>query len=199
VIGWLLDTNVVAELISHSGVARVKAWAAAQDEHTLHLSVLTLGEYEKGIHTLPEDDPRRPVFSAALDALASRFAGRLLSVSDAAVLRWGAISGRVKRTTGHPPSVVDTLLAASAIEHDLYLATRNVRDVRHSGAAVFNLWQDDSAHALLLQPRRPRQPRPRAPGGPRARPPMPLCGYARGVVAPIGEHGPARGNPGIPG
>ena len=67
----------------------------------------------------------------------------MLPVSDAVVLRWGAISGRVSRDTGHPPPVVDTLLAATALENDLYLVTRNIADVRHSGAALFNPWSDD--------------------------------------------------------
>jgi len=52
------------------------------------------------------------------------------------------VSGEVKRKTGHLPHVVDMLLAATAIEHDLCLVTRNVRDVRHSGAVVFNPWMD---------------------------------------------------------
>ena len=57
--------------------------------------------------------------------------------------RWGVISGTVRRETGHPPPVIDTLLAATALEHDLYLVTRNVRDVGQSGAALFNPWEDD--------------------------------------------------------
>ena len=148
-IGWLLDTNVTAELIRPGGEPRVKAWAAAQDERTLHLSILTIGEYEKGIHNLPEGDARRVVYGSTRDALEARFADRLLPVSDAVVRRWGSISGVVRRQTGHPPPVIDTLLAATAIEHDLYLATRNVRDVRYSGAAVFNPWEDDPAGAPL--------------------------------------------------
>jgi predicted nucleic acid-binding protein len=67
----------------------------------------------------------------------------VLSVSDQIVRRWGAIGGEGKRLTGHSPSVIDTLLAATAIEHDFYLATRNVADVANSGAAVFNPWRDD--------------------------------------------------------
>jgi toxin FitB len=156
VIGWLLDTNVTAEIIRKGGEPRVKAWAGAQDERTLHLSILTIGEYEKGIHNLPDADPRREVHANTRDGLETRFAGRLLPVSDAVVRRWGAISGTVRRRTGHPPPVIDTLLAATAIEHDLYLATRNVRDVRHSGAAVFNPWDDDPAVAPL-QPRARRR------------------------------------------
>lgn len=148
-IGWLLDTNVVAELANPHGAARVHAWAAAQDERRLHLSILTLGEYQKGLHNLPEDSAIRPRIEAALAALEARFADRLLPVSDAVVRRWGAVSGAVKRATGQTPPTIDTMLAATAIEHDLYLATRNVRDVQHSGAAVFNPWTDDFASCPL--------------------------------------------------
>ena len=47
-IGWLLDTNVTAEIIRSAGSLRVKAWAAGQNEATLYLSILTIGEYDKG-------------------------------------------------------------------------------------------------------------------------------------------------------
>ncbi|WP_226896183.1 hypothetical protein [Polymorphobacter sp. PAMC 29334] len=50
--------------------------------------------------------------------------------------------------------MIDTLLAATAIEHDLYLVTRNVRDVRLSGAAVFDPWDDDPARMVLSARRR---------------------------------------------
>ena len=158
-IGWLLDTNVTAEIISGGGSARVKAWSGGQEEATFHLSILTIAEYDKGIANLPDGDLRRPLYMTTRDSLAARFAARLLPVSDAVVRRWGLISGTVRRDTGHPPPVIDTLLAATALEHDLYLATRNVRDVRHSGAAVFNPWEDDPASFPIL----PKQRRRRAP------------------------------------
>ncbi len=77
------------------------------------------------------------------DELLARFNGRILPVSDTVVRRWGVISGTTKRLTGHPPSVIDTMLAATAIEANLYLVTRNVKDVQHSGAMVFDPWNDD--------------------------------------------------------
>ena len=85
-IGWLLDTNVVAELANPHGTARVHVWAAAQDEQRLYLSILTLGEYEKGLHNLPEDSAIRPRIEGALATLETRFAGRLLPVSNAVVV-----------------------------------------------------------------------------------------------------------------
>lgn len=155
--GWLLDTNVVAALVNPKGAPSVKAWAAAQEETLLYLSVITLAEYDKGIHNLPDDHHDRPRYIAARDALAERFGDRVLSLSDGIVRRWSRISGGVRRDSGHPPPVIDTMLAATALEHDLYLATRNVKDTRPSGAVVFDPWNDDVAK-FPLSPKSRRRP-----------------------------------------
>ncbi|MFZ1413279.1 MAG: type II toxin-antitoxin system VapC family toxin [Defluviicoccus sp.] len=141
--GWLLATNVVSELARLAGAERVVAWAEGRPEHTLYISVLTLAEFDKGIAALPADAPARPRLEAAVRALETRFRGRTLTVHDAVVRRWGRISGSVKRRRGQAPPVIDTLSAATAIEHDLCLVTRNVRDVRDSGAVVFDPWTED--------------------------------------------------------
>lgn len=138
--GWLLDTNVISELSSASPAAQVVAWAAARDERRLFLSVLTLAEYDKGIANLPPDHAALPRIEASLRALESRFAGRILPLSDAVVRRWGHVAGATRRRTGHPPPVIDTMLAATAIEHGLVLVTRNVRDVRESGVRWLDPW-----------------------------------------------------------
>jgi predicted nucleic acid-binding protein len=143
--GWLLDTNVVAELARPQGAKRVLKWASAQDETLLFLSVLTLGEYDKGLNNLPPGSPLRPVIAAGIAALEVRFLGRILTLTDRIVRRWGALSGAVKRQTAHAPPVIDTMLVATAIEHDLCLVTRNVRDVRHSGATWLNPWERDAS------------------------------------------------------
>ena len=134
-----------------NGAPSVKAWAKDLDENRLFLSILTLAEYDKGIANLASDDPNRLRHTATRDALEERFAGRILPLGNEVVRRWGEISGRVRRDTGHPPPVIDTLLAATAIEADLYLVSRNVRDLKNSGAAVFDPWNDDPA-AFPLSP-----------------------------------------------
>lgn len=156
--GWLLDTNVIAELANPQGAAKVQAWAAAQDEGRIYLSILVIGEYEKGLSYLPVDSPIRPRIEASLAALEARFAGRVLPVSDAIVRRWGAISGAAKQASGQSPPVIDTLLAATALEHDLVLVTRNLRDVQWSGAVVFNAWTDDTTSKPQRRHRRARRP-----------------------------------------
>jgi hypothetical protein len=138
--GWLLDTNVVASLIAANGAPSVKAWAAEQDEERLWLSILTLAEYDKGIANLSDEDPNRARYMVARDALEERFSGRILPLGDSIVRRWGTISGRTKRDTGHAPPVIDTLFAATAVEHGLCLVTRNSKDVAGSGAELFSPW-----------------------------------------------------------
>lgn len=157
--GWLLDTNLIAELARPQGTARVQEWAAAQDEAALFLSILTLGEYDKGQHNAPSDSQLRLRIAASIAALEARFADRVLPLTDQIIRRWGVISGVVKRQTGHAPPVIDTLLAATAIEHDLCLVTRNMRDVQHSGAALFNPWDDDPNPIATGRPRPGRRPR----------------------------------------
>ena len=126
--GWLLDTNVIAAVTGPKPEPQVSQWMRNQPEYSLYLSILTLGEYRKGIANLPPGSKLRLRIQQAVAALESRFAGRILSVSDSIALRWGTISGEVKRLSGHSPTVIDTMLAATAIEHNLYLATRNVAD-----------------------------------------------------------------------
>jgi hypothetical protein len=141
--GWLVDTNVIASLIAPSGAPSVKQWGRAVDERDLYMSILTLAEYDKGIANLPPNNGNADRYIVARDALEARFTGRILLLEDAVVRRWGIISGRLKRETGHAPPVIDTLLAATAIETDLYLVSRNARDLANSGAAVFDPWRDD--------------------------------------------------------
>lgn len=141
--GWLLDTNVVAVLINPNGAPSVKEWARGQPEDSFFISILTLAEYDKGIYNLSPDHPDRPRYTAARDALAERFKDRMLGISNPVVLAWGRMSGEIRRASGHPSPVVDTMLAATAIEHDLYLVTRNTKDVNATGSVVFDPWNDN--------------------------------------------------------
>lgn len=141
----MLDTNVVFEMTRRDGDARVLRWISGRLENQLYLSVLTLGEYDKGIHNLRPGNRLRMQIEADLILVEQRFAKRTLPITDAIVRRWGRISGEIQRATGRAPEVVDSLLAATAIEHGLVLATRNVKDVRDTGARVFDPWQNDPA------------------------------------------------------
>jgi predicted nucleic acid-binding protein len=147
--GWLLDTNVIGSLSAAAGAPSVKSWANGQDEERFYISVITLAEFDKGIAQLADSDPNRIRHAANRDLIKQRFAGRVLPVSDNIIRLWGALAGRIKRDTGHPPPVIDTMLAATALEHQLFLVTRNTADVKHTGAAVFNPWEHDHGNFTL--------------------------------------------------
>jgi toxin FitB len=147
-IGWLLDTNVVSEAWKPNADEQVLTWLEAQLEENLFLSILTIAEGDKGLSKLDPDDPKRAKFGIKWQALEDRFEGRILPLSNPIVRRWGSISGTLERS-GQPASVIDTMLAATALEHDLYFATRNTEHAKNSGAALFNPWKDNPANFPL--------------------------------------------------
>jgi predicted nucleic acid-binding protein len=139
VSGFLLDTNVISELVRRKPEARVAAWVEAADEMLLHLSVLTVGEIRMGIVSLPNTS-RRMALGAWLDGeLAVRFTGRILSIDEGVADRWGRLTARAE-TGGRRLPVIDGLLAATALHHNLTLVTRNTKDVAATGVPVFNPW-----------------------------------------------------------
>jgi toxin FitB len=140
VSGFLLDTNVISELVKVKPEPRVTAWIENIDESLLYLSVLTLGEIRKGITSL-RDGARRVSLEAWLERdLVLRFSDRILSIDLVVADRWGRIAGSA--SARKPPlPVIDGLLAATALHYDLTLVTRNIADINGSGVAVFNPWE----------------------------------------------------------
>ena len=138
--GYLLDTNVISELMKPRPARSVADWIVATPEELLFLSVITIGEIRKGIDLLDESEPKRGVLQSWLDHdLRIRFAGRLLPFDEWAAERWGQIEALAKRQKV-TLSTIDAQLAATALHHGLTLVTRNVSDVRLTGAPLFNPW-----------------------------------------------------------
>jgi len=140
VSGFLLDTNVISELIKARPDANVTAWVEATDESLLYLSVLTLGEIRRGIASLPQSR-RRATLEAWLDRdLQARFEGRILTIDREVADRWGLLTAAA-RESGIALPVIDGLLAATALEHNLTLVTRDPGQIPSMGVAVFNPWE----------------------------------------------------------
>ncbi len=137
--GFLLDTNVISELIKPKPEPKVATWVDSTDESLLYLSVLTLGEIRKGIGLLP-DAARRVVLEAWLDTdLMTRFDDRILLIDHAVADRWGRLAADAALAKS-PLPVIDGLLAATALDHNLTFVTRNPKDIATTGVAVFNPW-----------------------------------------------------------
>lgn len=138
--GFLLDTNVLSELTRPQPVRTVTDWLESVDESLLYLSVLTIGEIRKGLVVLTSGR-RRSSLEAWLDIeLAARFAGRILPIDQLVAERWGRLAGAAQ-ARGSPLPVIDGLLAATALHHDLTVVSRNVRDFAVEGLRSLNLWE----------------------------------------------------------
>ena len=128
--GYLLDTNVVSELARAHPHAGVAAWLRSAGEECF-LSVLTVGELRRGVWTLQQRDPQKAArIGTWVDGIASEYADRILPVDALAAQRWATLPAQ--RTL----PVVDALIAATALAHDLTVATRNVRDFAGTGVPV---------------------------------------------------------------
>ena len=138
--GFLLDTNVISELIKAEPNRNVVRWIEKSEETMLFLSVLTLGEIRSGIEGLNPGRRRGRLESWLAVDLRLRFQHRILTINDAIAERWGAVSAMAAKK-GRPLPVIDGLLAATALHHDLMLVTRNDTDVRGSGVQTLNPWR----------------------------------------------------------
>ena len=138
--GWLVDTNVVSEIRKGPRAdRRVMAWADRVPRVGLYLSRLTVAEIRVGIGRVTD-----PGFQAELDAwlrdgLLPWFADRLLEVDEAVLIRWRTLAFEAKRDN-YTYAQPDALLAATALVHDLGVATRNEDDFARAGVRLLNPW-----------------------------------------------------------
>lgn len=143
--GFLLDTNIPSETVKVRPDPRVTAWISAQPNSTVFISAITIGELRRGFVTLPPSEAQR---RKRLEQWLERdvmlwFDGRILPVTKEIADRWGAIDGTCQ-LRGTPANTADGLIAATALQHGLTVATRNVKDfVRFAafGVQIFNPWE----------------------------------------------------------
>jgi len=137
-MNYLLDTCTVSELFKESPNPTVDAWFQNTPDADMYLSVLTLGELEKGIHKLV-DGPKKRNLAAWVGELAAQFRQRTLSVDESVAVAWGALQAETEKK-GRPLPAIDSLFAATARVHGLTLATRNYPDMEAAGISLLNPW-----------------------------------------------------------
>lgn len=138
-MSWLLDTCALSEYIKKAPDPKVIGWLDEQDETSLYISVISLGEIEKGILKLRTGDPgRAQKLTAWLGKLEQRFAGRILPLDTAALSAWAQLAAQAE-LAGRPLPIMDGLLMATAQCHGLTVVTRNVQDFE-AFPRIFNPW-----------------------------------------------------------
>jgi predicted nucleic acid-binding protein len=138
--GFLLDTNVPSELTRPQSDPRVEQWLEDADDERLYLSVVSLGEFLKGITILPEGRRRDELKQWLEGTLRPWFSGRILPVNESIAERWGILAGQCQ-LRGTPLRVADGFIAATALEHSFTVVTRNVKDFAGLGVSVLNPWE----------------------------------------------------------
>lgn len=130
---FLIDTDVLSALGKRQRDPNVEAWFVRQRSADLFLSVVTIGEIERGIAL---QQPRDPGFAATLaqwlDQMLATFGDRILPFDLAAARRWGALSAELGNDSA------DLQIAATALEHGLTVVTRNVSDFARAGVPTLD-------------------------------------------------------------
>jgi predicted nucleic acid-binding protein len=136
---FLIDTNVISELMRATPAPSVLNWFSTQDPSTLYLSAVTEAELRTGIAILPAGQ-RREGLKAALDAtIAVDFEGRILPFDTDAAKTYAEIAAG-RRSSGRPIPDADCQIAAIARAAGMPVATRNTRDFEGCGVDVINPW-----------------------------------------------------------
>jgi toxin FitB len=134
----LLDTNVISELKRGRNAApRVAAWFTTLSPQNVFTSVIVLGEIRRGIELVARRDrPQAELLERWYASVRQRLGTRVLAVDEPVMTLWARIS------VPDLPPAYDGLIAATALVHDLIIASRNTKDFRRAGAKVINPWLD---------------------------------------------------------
>ncbi len=135
-MSYLLDTNVISELVRPKPARIVLAWFEHIPSDALHISALTLGEIRKGVECMPDGVRREKLRLWLEHELIDWFGARILPVDISVADRWGRLLAQV----GRPVPSIDSLLAATALHHELRIVTRNQKDFNYPGLEVINPW-----------------------------------------------------------
>ncbi len=138
-MNYLIDTCVLSEYKKLKPEPKVIEWLEAQSDDLLFISVLTVGELEKGIVRMPASK-RKTDLEVFLETMIARFDRRLITIDTTIMRRWGMMMGNLQKG-GRILPIIDSLMAATALEHNLTIVTRNEDDFDLTGVKILNLWR----------------------------------------------------------
>jgi predicted nucleic acid-binding protein len=132
---------VISELVKTKPNLRVVQWIRLQDEENLFLSVIAIGEIQKGIAKLPDGRKKKQLLQNWLNNdLQERFKDRILEITISTARVWGQVLG-VCEKKGVTLPAIDSLIASQGIFHKMTIVTRNISDMKPSGVPLFNPWR----------------------------------------------------------
>ena len=135
---FLLDTNVISEVVSRNPHPSVMKWLDTWDISQSYLSVMTIGEIRNGINRMEQSKRRARLESWLEDDVRDAYKGRILSIDASVADCWGKIMAEYKHTSWP----IDMLFAATALTHNMTLVTRNEKHFTISNLRVMNPWTE---------------------------------------------------------
>ena len=139
-MNYLLDTCVLSEFTRRQPDQRVINWLDSIEEEKLFISVITVGEIQRGIERLPDSHRKTELLVWMNSGLLKRFAERMIAIDAPTMFMWGSLTARLE-AAGQLMNVMDSLIVASALQNNLIVATRNVADFLPGGVQVINPWE----------------------------------------------------------
>jgi hypothetical protein len=136
---YILDTCVISELIKKNPNENLTNWIESIPEKDLFISVITIGEIQKGISKLSDSLKRTKLENWLYQDLRIRFHNRIFNIDEDISIEWGKLSGSSEKN-GRKLAVIDTLLAATSKVNHCVLVTRNVVDFENLNCKIFNPW-----------------------------------------------------------
>lgn len=140
-MNYLLDTCLLSELAKSHPDEKVVNWVLSENESGFYVSVLTFGELHKGVEKLSEPNEKEELRNWIEEDLKDRFQTRIIGID----LRVSILSGKIQAVAekhGKPMPVIDALIAATGIAHDLTVVTRNATNMEQSGVKLLNPWSN---------------------------------------------------------
>jgi tRNA(fMet)-specific endonuclease VapC len=139
-VKYILDTDVVSELVARTPNPRVMAWLDSLDPDDVYLSIITVGELARGIEKLADSKRKALLRRWLQDDLLVRFDGHILPLELGVIFVWAPLVARLENT-GRPLPALDSFIAATALSHESALVTRNEADFAKTGVRIVNPWK----------------------------------------------------------
>ncbi|MEX0780724.1 MAG: type II toxin-antitoxin system VapC family toxin [Balneolales bacterium] len=142
-MSFLLDTCCISEFTKKKTNEGVLDWLNVNDQEFMFLSVLTLGEIQKGISLLSDSPRKKQIQNWLLKDLPHQFDGKIIDIDFHVCQVWGELQAKAKSENFTLPAI-DGLLAATAITYDLSMVTRKGKDFDRINVEVVNPWSNQS-------------------------------------------------------
>lgn len=134
---YLLDTNIISELIAKQPNKKVLDFISSINEEDIYISVITIGEIKSGIENVSSINKKNKLTLWFEQDLLSRFQNRIIDIDTNTMITWGKINQHLK-SIGKPLPIMDSLIASSCIYSDFTLLTRNEKDFQNLDIKMIN-------------------------------------------------------------